>query len=84
MRKLPKFKLALLLSVMPAMAIAAPVPKDQLLKPPADAAHYLVVSDAGKHGDVWRWQLPDGRTAYRHSQSLRGWITETDQVTVGH
>ena len=81
MRKLPKFKLALLLSVMPAMAIAAPLPKDQLLTPPADAAHYLVVSDAGKHGDVWRWQLPDGRTAYRHSQSLRGWITETDQVT---
>ena len=81
MRKLPKFKLALLLSVMPAMAIAAPVPKDQLLTPPANAAHYLVVSDAGKHGDVWRWQLPDGRTAYRHSQSLRGWITETDQVT---
>ena len=81
MRKLPKFKLALLLSVLPAMAIAAPVPKDQLLTPPANAAHYLVVSDAGKHGDVWRWQLPDGRTAYRHSQSLRGWITETDQVT---
>ncbi|HVF37030.1 MAG TPA: amidohydrolase family protein, partial [Sphingomicrobium sp.] len=25
--------------------------------------------------------LPDGRLAYRHSQSLRGWITETDQVS---
>ena len=81
MGNLANLRTALLLSVMPAMAIAAPVPKDQLLKPPADAAHYLVVSDAGKHGDVWRWQLPDGRTAYRHSQSLRGWITETDQVT---
>jgi imidazolonepropionase-like amidohydrolase len=27
---------------------------------------------------MWRWTLPDGRTALRHSQSLRGWITETD------
>ena len=63
-----------------AVAHAAPLPKEQLLKPPADAAHYVVVSDAGKHGDMWRWTLPDGRFAYRHSQSLRGWITETDQT----
>lgn len=66
----------------PAPAAASkPVPKDELLKPPADAAHYVVVSEAGKHGDQWRWQLPDGRTAYRWSQELRGWITEMDQVT---
>jgi len=58
----------------------APVPKEQLLVPTADAVHYVVVSDAGKHGDMWSWTLPDGRMAYRHSQSLRGWITETDQV----
>lgn len=60
---------------------AKPVPKEELLKPPADAVHYVVVSEAGKHGDQWRWQLPDGRTAYRWSQELRGWITEMDQVT---
>ena len=64
-----------------AAAMGTPVPKDQLLKPPADAVHYVVVSEAGKHGDQWRWQLPDGRTAYRWSQELRGWITEMDQVT---
>ncbi|WP_332818310.1 amidohydrolase family protein [Sphingopyxis sp.] len=58
-----------------------PVPKEQLLKPPADAVHYVVVSEAGQHGSQWRWQLPDGRTAYRWSQELRGWITEMDQVT---
>src|SRR5688572_20702507 len=63
-----------------ATAMGTPVPKDQLLKPPADAVHYVVVSEAGKHGDQWRWQLPDGRTAYRWSQELRGWITEMDQV----
>jgi imidazolonepropionase-like amidohydrolase len=62
-------------------AQSKPVPKEELLKPPADAAHYVVVSEAGKHGDQWRWQLPDGRTAYRWSQELRGWITEMDQVT---
>ncbi|MCY7272013.1 MAG: amidohydrolase family protein [Sphingomonas bacterium] len=81
MAKFTKFRIALLVSTLPAALAAAPLPKEQLLKPPADAAHYLVVSDAGKHGDMWRWTLPDGRTAYRHSQSLRGWITEIDQVT---
>ena len=62
-------------------AMGAPVPKEDLLKPPADAAHYVVVSESGKHGDQWRWQLPNGKTAYRWSQELRGWITEMDEVT---
>ena len=61
-------------------AASKPISKDQLLKPPADAVHYVVLSEAGKHGDQWRWRLPDGRTAYRWSQELRGWITEMDQV----
>ncbi len=73
--------LALSLAVSPAALTAAPVPKEELLKPPADAARYVVVSDAGRHGEMWRWTLPDGKLAYRHSQSLRGWITEIDQVT---
>jgi imidazolonepropionase-like amidohydrolase len=72
--------IALCFAVTPAALAAAPVPKEQLLQPPASAAHYVVVSDAGKHGDMWQWQMPNGRMAYRHSQSLRGWITETDQV----
>jgi imidazolonepropionase-like amidohydrolase len=55
--------------------------KDQLLKPPTDARHYTISSVAGKHGDIWSWKLPDGRIAYRMSMSLRGWVTETDQVT---
>lgn len=79
-----RFLLSLLLAMTPLAAHAAPLPKEQLMKPPADAVHYLVVSEAGKHGDIWAWKLPDGRYAYRHSQSLRGWITETDQtVTLG-
>ena len=82
MRNNFKLTAALLIFTSPASLAAAPLPKDQLLTPPADAAHYLVVSDAGQHGQMWRWTLPDGRIAYRHSQSLRGWITETDQVTM--
>ena len=72
--------LAALLAATAPAAFAAPVPKEQLLVPPKDAVHYVVVSEAGKHGDMWRWTLPDGRVAYRHSQALRGWISETDQV----
>jgi hypothetical protein len=72
--------IALSLAVSPVALAAAPVPKDQLLKPPATAAHYVVVSMAGKHGDQWAWTLPDGSIATRYSQSLRGWITETDEV----
>ena len=67
-------------SAAPA-AQSKPVPKEDLLKPPADAVRYVVVSEAGQHGNQWQWQLPDGRTAYRWSQELRGWITEMDQVT---
>ena len=63
-----------------AAEASKPVPKEQLLKPPANADHYVVVSDAGQHGDQWRWRLPDGRWAYRFSQELRGWISEVDQV----
>jgi imidazolonepropionase-like amidohydrolase len=88
-----KLILAALLSTVPiALTSAAahvgvaapqagtPVPKEKLLVPPANAAHYVVVSDAGRHGDLWRWTLPDGRIGYRHSQALRGWISEVDQV----
>lgn len=56
------------------------VPKEQLLVPPVNAAHYVVVSDSAKHGDIWIWTRADGSIASRHSQSLRGWISETDGV----
>lgn len=55
--------------------------KDQLLVAPADARRYTISSIAGTHGVVSAWTLPDGRKAYRMSMSLRGWITETDQIT---
>jgi hypothetical protein len=39
--------IALSLAASPAALAAAPVPKEQLLKPPANAAHYLVVAGYG-------------------------------------
>ena len=71
---------ALCLAVSPAALAAAPVPKDQLLQPPATADHYVVVSEAGKHGDEWRWMLPDGSIAFRESILLRGLVFEQDEV----
>ena len=50
------------------------------MTPPVSARHYPITSTAGKHGDIWSWTLADGRVAYRMSMSLRGWITETDEV----
>ena len=70
---------ALLVACAPA-AWAASTPKEDLLKPPADARHFTISSMAGKHGDIWSWRLPDGRLAYRMSMSLRGWVTEDDEV----
>jgi len=73
--------LAALLAATASIAAAAPATKEQLLVPPAGARHFTISSVAGKHGDVWSWTLPDGKIAYRMSMSLRGWVTEDDQVT---
>ena len=61
-------------------ADSKPVPKEQLLVPPANAEHFVIVSSAGKHGDSWRWTMADGSTAIRESILLRGLIYEQDQV----
>ena len=72
--------LAALLAASASIAAAAPATKEQLMKPPAGARHYTISSTAGKHGDIWAWTTPDGKAAYRMSMSLRGWITEDDQL----
>jgi imidazolonepropionase-like amidohydrolase len=69
---------AVLAASAAAAATAAPVPKDQLLQPPADAQRYVIVSESNTHGDEWRWTTADGAIAFRKSQELRGWITEID------
>lgn len=72
--------LAALLAATAPAAFAEPTPKEQLLVPPANAAHFVVVSTAGKHGDEYMWALPDGRTAFRESILLRGLVFETDET----
>jgi imidazolonepropionase-like amidohydrolase len=71
---------AALLAASASIAIAEPTPKEQLLVPPANAAHFVVVSTAGKHGDEYMWTMPDGRMALRESILLRGLIFETDET----
>src|SRR5947209_16759062 len=70
------FFAAFLAASAPA-ALAAPTPKEQLLVPPSDAAHFVVVSTAGKHGDEYMLTVLDGRLAIRESILLRGLIFES-------
>ena len=74
-------RFALLFLTTSSLAAAEPTPKEQLLQPLQNARHYTISSTAGKHGDVWSWKTDNGELAYRMSMSLRGWITETDQLT---
>ncbi len=75
-----RLSLAVSLALAGAAVAAGPATREQLMAPPAGARHYTISSVAGKHGDVWSWQMPDGRIGYRMSMSLRGWVTETDEV----
>jgi imidazolonepropionase-like amidohydrolase len=81
MRRLCITLLAVLASPT-TLASSSPVPKEELLAPPKDATRYIIVSETNTHGDEWRWKTDDGAVAFRKSQSLRGWITETDALVV--
>src|SRR3982751_6131943 len=72
--------IAALFAATASIAIAEPTAKEQLLVPPKDATHFVVVSTAGKHGDEYMWTMPDGRLAFRESILLRGLIFETDET----
>ena len=83
-KEMRRLLLGPLFAAIATFAVAAPISKEQLSTPPAGARHYTISSTAGKHGDAWSWTMPDGRVAYRMSMSLRGWVTEEDElVTVG-
>ena len=68
---------AIVLLAVTSTAIAQ-TPKDQLLKPPATARHYVIQSTGGKHGDSWQWTAPDGTRLARESLGLRGQVFEMD------
>lgn len=78
MKRLMLLLLCPALTTFATTAIANPTPKSELMVPPDDATRYIIVSNTNTHGDEWRWETEDGAIAFRKSQSLRGWITETD------
>jgi imidazolonepropionase-like amidohydrolase len=75
-----KLLAALVVATCLAGTAGAQVPKDRLLKPPADAQNLVIVSAAGQHGTSAVWRLPDGSIASRDSLLLRGMVWEQDEV----
>ena len=69
---------AALLASAASVAHAEPVPKEDLYKVPEGAGEWVVVSYSNTHGSEFMWESAPGEYRYRKSQSLRGWITETD------
>jgi imidazolonepropionase-like amidohydrolase len=71
------FGAALLAAAGPVLA---QVPAAELLKPPADARHFVIESTGGKHGDSWSWIGADGTRMARESMNLRGQVWEVDYI----
>ena len=69
---------ALVVALLASASTAAQVPVADLVKPPAGARHFLIMSTGGKHGDSWAWTLPDGTRMSRESLNLRGQVWEID------
>ncbi len=69
-----------LIALVAAAPASAETKVEDLLKPPADAIHYSIVSSAGKHGDSTRWFAADGQEMGRESMVLRGQVFETDST----
>ena len=58
--------------------LLAQAPIGDLLKPPANARHFLIQSTGGRHGESWMWQGADGARMGRESMNLRGQVFELD------
>jgi hypothetical protein len=69
---------AVLVSASPAAL--AQVPVAGLLKPPANAERFVIISSAGQHGTSSVWRMPDGSFALRESVLLRGMVWEQDEI----
>src|SRR4029453_2293917 len=72
---------SLIPAALAAIAISTPLaqaPVADLLKPPANARHFVIQSTGGRHGESWIWQAADGTRMGRESMNLRGQIFELD------
>ena len=58
----------------------AQVPADRLMRPPADARRFVIVSGAGEHGRASLWRGADGTLNARELILLRGFVFEWDQA----
>ena len=68
-------------AALAAIAISTPLaqaPVADLLKPPANARHFVIQSTGGRHGESWIWQAADGTRMGRESMNLRGQVFELD------
>jgi imidazolonepropionase-like amidohydrolase len=68
-------------AVLAAVVVSTPVaqvPIGDLLKPPANARHFVIQSTGGRHGESWLWQAADGARMGRESMNLRGQVFELD------
>jgi len=61
-----------------AVLVQLPSPSGELVKPPANARHFVVQSIGGKHGDAWSWVAPDGTRMARESWNVRGHTSNTE------
>ena len=60
---------------------AAQTSVQSLVKPPAAALHFTIISTAGKHGESARWTTSEGIRMGRESFLLRGQVFETDSAS---
>jgi imidazolonepropionase-like amidohydrolase len=76
-----RYLTALALTSILVAAAAAQAPVADLVKPPANASHYLIQSTGGRHGESWRWVAADGTRMGRESMNLRGQVFELDSTS---
>lgn len=63
-------------------AVAAPAPPAGLAEPPANAAHYIIESTGGRHGESWMWTTADGVRMGRERMNLRGQVWDLESAAV--
>ena len=74
----PSRVVGIVIALLPATTVSGQTSAFNLAKPPADAAHFIIESTGGKHGDSWSWTASDGTRMARESMHLRGQIWEID------
>ena len=71
---------SLLAAALLSSTIFQPTPVEELMVPPENAEKWVFLSEAGVHGEQYRWRLDNGCMAYRDSTNLRGGTGEIDQT----